>query len=497
MKQPRALLALSLCELWERFGLYIVQGLLIFYMTKVLTFNDDQSYVIMGQFTALVYISPIIGGLCADRLLGFRHTVLFGAFLLLVGYALLAFPVANKENALFLGLAIIILGTGCLKPNISSFLGQFYQADDPRRDAGFTIYYMVFNIGILLSTMSSGYIERTFGWHACFAVASCGLVLSILFFRWGYRFYGNEGLPLQLADQSNPKITRLKQKASFATIIILGTAACYGFLKFSNFGNTMLVIFGLIVLLLLIIASFKLEKIERYKMLSLMILIIISIAFWAIFFQIFLVANIFIDRNVDRVVFGHQIPPVAFMSLEPLFIFILSPLFAMGWRKLHEKKLHISRGLQFALGLIVIACALQVLVFAIHLFPGGLINPHWVVLAYLLITIAELMLSPIGLSMVTQLAPPKLVGIMMGVWFLGLGYGGLLAGYLGKQASVSKEMINNISFTNPIYAHAFQNYALLGYSAAILTLVLSPWLNKLIQKKNKTSPVNSDCYQQS
>ncbi|MBS0352203.1 MAG: peptide MFS transporter [Proteobacteria bacterium] len=487
MKQPRALISLSLSELWERFGLYIVQGLLIFYMTKVLTFSDGQSYLIMGQFTALVYISPIIGGLCADRLLGFRQTILIGAVLLLAGYALLAFPIANKENALFLGLAIIILGTGCLKPNISSFLGQFYQADDPRRDAGFTIYYMIFNFGIMLATLSSGYIERNFGWHACFAAASCGLVLSICFFRAGYRHYGNQGLPL--------RSTTIKQRAAFAAIIVIGTAACYAFLKISNFGNTVLVTFGLIMLLLLITNTFKLEKLEQYKMLSLLILIVISIAFWAIFFQIFLVANVFIDRNVDRVVFGHTIPPMAFISLEPLFLFILSPLLAFGWRKLHEKNWNISRSLQFTIGLIVIAVALQVLVWAIHLSTNyGLISPYWIVLSYLLITIAELMLSPIGLSMVTQLAPPKLVGIMMGVWFLGLGYGGLLAGYLGKQASIPKDMINNIAYTNPIYAHAFQNYAWLGFGAAGLTLILSPFLNKLINRK-KSCSIKSDCYQ--
>ena len=185
MKQPRALLFLSLTEMWERFGLYVVQGLLIFYMTKVLNFSDLKSYAIMGQFTALVYISPVLGGLCADRFLGFRLTILLGAYLLLVGYALMAFPFNEKEITMYLGLAIVILGNGFLKPNISSFLGKFYQENDPRRDTGFTIYYMVFNFGIMLATLSSGYVQENFGWHACFGLAAFGLILAIIFFDGG------------------------------------------------------------------------------------------------------------------------------------------------------------------------------------------------------------------------------------------------------------------------------------------------------------------------
>lgn len=484
MKQPRALLAISLTEMWERFGLYMVQGLLIFYMTKVLNFADAKSYAIMGQFTALVYISPILGGLCADRLLGFKHTILLGAYLLLAGYALLTFPIANKEAALFLGLAVIILGTGFIKPNLSSFLGRFYHDNDPRRDAGFTIYYMVFNLGVVLSTLSSGYIQENFGWHACFAAASFGLLLAIGFFRWGYRFYGNEGLPLHLAQSARPGVVAwLSRKGGFVLIIVLGTAACYQLLKLSSVGNLILTIFGIFVLLALILVTFRLEKLDRQKMLALLILIVVSIAFWAIFFQMFLVANVFIDRNVNRVIFGHVIPPMAFISLEALFIFILSPIFAFGWKRLHERQWIASRSLQFTLALAIIALALQVLVIGTHFPVHGLVSPYWIVISYLLITAGELMLSPIGLSMVTQLAPAKLVGMMMGVWFLGLSYGGLLAGYLGKQASIPKEMINNTAFTNPIYAHAFQNYAWLGYAAAILTLLLTPWLNRLTKTK--------------
>jgi proton-dependent oligopeptide transporter, POT family len=152
------------------------------------------------------------------------------------------------------------------------------------------------------------------------------------------------------------------------------------------------------------------------------------------------------------------------------------------WKKLHEKQMLSARSIQFALGLAITALALQVLVIGIHLSKGNLVNPHWIVLCYLLITIGELMLSPIGLSMVTQLAPVKFLGLMMGVWFIGLSYGGLLAGYMGKQASIPKELISNIAQTNVIYAHAFQHYALFGFVAAFITLLMTPWINRLTRR---------------
>ncbi len=471
MQQPRALWALSLTEMWERFGLYMVQGLLIFFMTKKLNFPDGEAYLVLGQFTALVYIAPILGGLCADRLLGFRHTILLGAYLLLIGYVILAFPFRKADLTLFLGLGVIILGNGFLKPNISSFLGKFYQAEDPRRDTGFTIYYLLFNAGITLSTLSSGYIQENFGWYTCFGVAAFGLVLAIGFFLWGYRFYEGKGLPL--------RVTHAKTIMLFITL--LGVIMSFFLLKSSSMGNSPLTYFGLAILLFLIGLSLRLQPQEKPKMWALLSLIVISIVFWALFFQIFSVANLFIDRNVDRTIAGHTIPPIAFISLESIFIFLLGPVMAWMWKKFHEKKWLVSRGLQFTLSLTIIALAMQMMVMGIHFADQSLVNPIWVVLCYFLITIAELLLSPIGLSMVTQLAPSKFMGFMMGVWFLGMSYGGLLTGYLAKQASIPAELVNDIAKTNAIYAHAFQNYMLLGLAAAVLTLFLTPWLNKLIR----------------
>ncbi len=475
MNQPKALIPLSLTEMWERFGLYIVQGLLIFYMIKVLGFIDLKAYAVMGQFTALVYIAPVLGGLCADRLLGLRKTILLGAYLLIAGYILLAFPFAAKETAMYLGLSVVIIGNGFLKPNISSFLGRFYHENDTRRDSGFTIYYMVFNLGITFATLSSGYIQENFGWNACFGVAAFGLVLSLIFFRWGYRYFGNEGFSSHLT---------LVKKLGLVLITILSIAACYILLQLSSLGNVLLALFGGLILVLLAFITFRMEKSDRLRMLALLVLIIISIVFWGLYFQIFLVANVFIDRNVDREIFGHLVPPMVFISLESIFIFMLAPGMAYMWKKLQEKRILMNRGLQFSLSLFVIAFALEFLVIGIHFSSGSsLISPYWVVICYLLITIGELMLSPVGLSMVTQLAPAKSMGLMMGIWFLGLSYGGLLAGFLGKQASVPKELVYNIQQTNQIYSHAFQNYAYLGFAAAILTLCLTPWLSRLIKQK--------------
>lgn len=502
MNQPRALIPLCLTEMWERFGLYLVQGLLIFYMTKALNFSDIKSYAVMGQFTALVYISPLLGGACADRLLGYRYTILLGIIFLFFGYAILGIPddalswlsgnlESAKENKLLIGLSIVILGNGFLKPNISSFLGEFYETNDPRRDSGFTIFYMGFNIGIALSTLSSGYIQRQFGWSACFSVAAAGLILALILFCWGYKYFGDKGLPPSInLDQSSLIEKWLHKKIILAVTILCTAYICYQLLKLAHFGNFLLAGVGILILLILSIYAMHLEKFWRDRMLTLLILIIISIVFWGLFFQIFLVANLFIDRNVDRVILGYSIPSVAFISLEAIFIFLLSPLFAIFWRRLYQKKMQVSRGLQFSVALITIGIALQLLVIGIH-FPNstGLVYPFWIVISYFIITISELLLSPIGLSMVTQLAPPKITGLMMGVWFLGLSYGGLLAGFLGKQASIPKNLIDYIDKTNLIYAHAFQNYALLAFVVAAIVLLITPWLNRLMQLKNSVLDV--------
>lgn len=472
-KQPKALYALALTEMWERFGIYIIQGLLIFYMTKVLVFTDATAYQTLGQFTALIYIVPVIGGAFADRVFGFRQSILIGAVLLLLGYSQVAMGI---PVLFFTGLATVILGTGFLKPNISSFLGCFYQDKDSRRDAGFTLFYMFFNVGSFLATTSSGFVQERFGWDITFATAACGIVIALIVFVYGYRYYGKEGQGLMPTGSAKHAISWV-----LACFFLFGLiAVCYWLLLKANMGSQLLFVVGSVVALIVIGLSIRLPSSARNKVIALIIFVIISILFWSLFFQLFFTINLFVDRNVDRHLFGITLPAVLFISLEAFFIFTISPFFALMWRKLHQLGYEISTGTQFSLALWVIGAAMALLVMALHFTDiNSLVNPIWIIGVYLLFTIAELLLSPIGLAMITRLAPPKWVGLMMGIWFMSLGFGGSLAGVLAKQASIAPELINNLQQTHLIYASAFTHYTLIAALGGLLTLPLIPWLKRL------------------
>lgn len=476
MNQPRALISLFLTEMWERFGFYIIQGLLVLYMTNYLSFSDTKSYAILGEYTALAYISPIIGGYLADRLMGYRYSIIIGAVMLCAGYALIA---TTRLDLLYIGFALAILGNGFLKPNISSFLGDFYDEDDPRREAGFTIFYMGINIGVMLSTLSSGIIQRNFGWNAVFATAAVGMLIAIASFYFGFKYFKDKGLPTKRADITPSFLKILASKTNFIIFLVLSTLGIYLLMISTDVGDIFLIVMGVILLVTLLYTSTSFEKSARNKFFALITLIIISIIFWGLFFQIFFSATLFIERNVDRTIGGFQIPTVAFISLEAIFIILLGPLFAKLWQSLSISNRNLSLGLKFSLAMFAVAASLSVLALAIHLTPHNeLVNPVWIIFAYLLITIGELFLSPIGLSMVTTLAPKHLVGLMMGVWFMALGFGGQLAGYLAKQASIPNGM-KDLALTNSIYQHAFMNYAALALIAGLVLLILTPWLKKL------------------
>ncbi|MCH9644948.1 MAG: peptide MFS transporter [Gammaproteobacteria bacterium] len=474
MKQPEALKPLFLTETWERLGFYIVQALLVLYMTLHLNFSDDKAYAIAGEYSALIYISPIIGGFFADKIIGFRYSILIGAIALFAGYCMIT---TSSIHIIFWGMAVIILGNGFLKPNISSFLGEFYNENDPRREGGFTIFYMGINIGSMLATLSSGFIQQHLGWSPAFGFAAIGMLLGILVYVWGFKYYESKGMPHKVTA---PSIKFFANKIVFVSCLALIVIIAYLFLTNTGYGNEVLLGMGIIMLFGLLYAANRHDAITRNKMYALIILIAISIVFWALFFQIFFAVNLFTDRNVDRVIFGIHIPAASFLSFEPIFILILGAPLAKMWQRLHRAKRNPSLGTKFSLSMLFTAFAFFVLMLATKT-----LNSHhqvfalWLVLFYFSITMGEMFLSPIGLAMITELSPPRLTGLMMGVWFMSLGFGGALTGVLARFASVPKSNTNLVA-TAHIYGHAFGYYALFSLIAGLITLALTPWIKRLI-----------------
>lgn len=475
-KHPKALTYLFLTELWERYGFYIVQGMLVLYLTKALGFPDDDSYTISGLFTALAYISPMFGGFIADRFLGFEVTILWGGIFLIVGYALLAFL---SLDGFYFALATIIIGTGLFKPNISSLLGALYKPDDPGRDSGFTFFYIGINVGIFLAGLSSGFIKDYFGWKASFGFASIGLIISLITFFMGLK---NGSIRTAIDRKISPPRS-IFLSAYFLIFYCIIANLILGFLlKSSILGNWLLPAVGvcLVVFMFTLVTRLK-DNEERKKLIMLNVLIISSVVFWALFWQMFFSVNLFIDRLVDRRVFGIELPTTVFYTLESIFIILFGPALAWSWQTLNENERNPSPMMKFILAIVIIGLGFFVLAICTHFYNASyLVNPLWIVLAYFLITTGEMLLSPIGLSAVTTLSPPHLTGMMMGIWFAALGFGGQFAGVLAKLSSVEGSAQDAL-VQLPIYGHAFMQYAYLAFGVAIVLFFMHIALKRLLR----------------
>ncbi len=457
---PKALPFLFLTEMWERFGFYVAQGLLVLYMTQYYGFSDSESFTISGIFSGLVYISPFLGGLLADRILGFKTTIIWGGFFLIIGYALLS--LSSIHWLFYPALATIIVGNGLLKPNISSLLGSQYAADNPRRDSGFTLFYIGINIGVALSGVS-GYVKNALGWQTTFALASMGMIIGLTVFLFGLRYIKN-------TQKLKPVSSHLRSQVLVGCLLAILVVTCM--LKISILANILLPAAGIALLIFLVVLTLKEDAESRKRMIMLNTLIISSIVFWTLFLQLFTSANLYIDRLVDKNLFGMHLTTTIFYASESVFIMLLGPVFAILWEILGTHNKNPSAISKFVLGILFAGLGFLVLAISTH-FPNSqdLINPLWVFLAYFLLTIGELLLSPIGLSAVTSLAPANLVGMMMGVWFVATGFGGLFAGMLAKIASIP-QTAQTAAQKLAIYQHAFFTYACLAFAVTIVLFLV-------------------------
>jgi proton-dependent oligopeptide transporter, POT family len=470
-RQPKVLPYLFLTELWERFGFYIVQGLLVLYLAQYFGLSDAESYTITGLFSALVYISPFVGGLLADKWLGFKNAILLGGLFLIAGYAMLAFPFA-EQSLFYPALSTIIIGNGLFKPNISSLLGTQYTGNDTRRDAGFTIFYVGINIGVFLAGASSGYIKNWFGWQTSFALASVGLMIGLITFVSGFKH-------LQLDERDNKCPRHLPLFFLGALLAIAALSMCFHIPEVTSW---ILPAAGIVLLLFLVVLILQQEPDDRQRLFMLTVLIVSSIVFWTLFLQIFFSANLFIDRLVDKQLMGIPITTTLFYASESVFIIILGPIFAGTWHALGRNDKNPSPIAKFILGILFAGIGFLLLSISTR-FPdtNGLIHPLWIFGAYLLITIGELLISPIGLSAVTLLSPTHLAGMMMGIWFVALGFGGLFAGMLAKMAEVPGTLLSAAEKLT-IYHDAFLHYAYFAFIVAACLWVVQVLLKVMMRR---------------
>jgi POT family proton-dependent oligopeptide transporter len=455
---PAALRTLFFTEMWERFSYYGMRALLVLFMVDAvanggLGLDDRTATAGYGLYTAAVYLAALPGGWVADRLIGPQQAVWYGGALIAAGHFTLAVPgfvgAGGAPATLLLGLALIVVGTGLLKPNISALVGQLYPAGGAARDAGFSIFYMGINLGAMLGPLVCSYLGENMSWHYGFGAAGVGMVLGLIQYRRSLAKLGCAAPAPATGEGARPRVVRLAPGAAFGLVVMAAMLLPDASLRvdpvwLARGAGTVIAgsALGFFAALLL---SGRLDPAERRRVLVILALFLGAAVFWSGFEQAGSTLNLFAQRFTDRSFLGSLFPggehPAGYyQSVNPLLVIVGAPLFAWLWTALARRNLEPSAPAKFALGLLQLGLGFAVMAWAssLVLAEGGKVLPTWLLLTYLLHTTGELCLSPIGLSWVTKLSPPGLLGQMMGTWFmaaaLGNLVGGLIAGHFGPEA---------------------------------------------------------------
>ncbi len=475
---PRGLFVLFFAEMWERFSYYGMRALLIFYLVQHWLFSDGEASVIYGAYTALVYITPVIGGYIADRWLGQRRAVTYGAVLLTIGHTLMAIEGDGGRddpalNALWLALAFIIVGSGFLKANISVIVGQLYPRTDPRRDPAYTIFYMGINLGAAMGALGAGYLGQTYGWSWGFGAAGVGMLLGLLVFVVGKPWLEGHG---EAADPQRLHQRRAGLSVKYWLYLsgLATVAVVWWLIQNQAIVGTLLGVAGIIlVAIVLWIAVFRLPAEDRDRILAALFLMFASILFWALFEQAGSSLNLFTDRAVDRHILGFHVPASMFQSINSIYIITLAPFFAMLWLALAKRGLEPSTPAKFGLAMLQLGLGFLLLVWGSP--AEGLTPVLFIFLIYLLHTTGELCLSPVGLSAMNRLAPAHLAGLIMGTWFFASAAGNFTSGLIAK-ATGGESGIVTAATTLPVYARV----GWLAIAAGVALLLLAPLVRRLM-----------------
>jgi POT family proton-dependent oligopeptide transporter len=555
MGHPRGLVILFLTEMWERFSYYGMRGLLVVYLTQHFLFSDEKSSLLYGAYTALVYVMTIIGGSLADRYLGARKAVTFGAILLTLGHFGMTFEgsgskqilsynesqyqialdgrggdakqqiitgsgksyvtftetdmvIAEPEvvdlpdvisrddfsmsveteegylNMLYLSLALLIAGVGFLKANISTIVGSLYGFGDARRDSGFTIFYMGINMGAFLASIFCGYLGIVHGWKYGFGLAGIGMLIGLLVFLSCQSWLEGKAEP--------PSMEKLKEKVF---LFINVEWMCY-MVGFAIIAVSMFLVMneelvggilgpiGIVMMLGMIgYSMLQLQGDERSRMLAAIYFILAQIPFWALFEQAGSSLNLLTARLVDREIFGWSVPGPVFQSLNAGYIFMFAPLVAWLWIWLAKRDLNPSTPIKFALGVALAGLGFLALVAGMRgSGEVGLTPVIFIFLIYWIHTMGELMVSPVGLSAVTKLAPARIVGMTMGAWFLYSGLSNFLAGVIARTtgAETIGGQMTNVAAAKAGYIEVYSQVGFIAIGISVLMLLISPVITKMM-----------------
>jgi proton-dependent oligopeptide transporter, POT family len=483
---PRGLGLLFVTEMWERFSYYGMRAILVLYLVNALRWDAARAASLYGTYTMAVYLTPLVGGYIADRWIGTRRSLVVGGVIIAAGHFTLAF---SSMTAFYAGLALIVVGTGFFKPNVSTQVGQMYRRDDPRRDSAFTIFYMGVNAGAFLGPIVCGALAQSdrFGWHWGFAAAGVGMVLGLLVYLWGREKY-LPGIGLRGAREPGRESARPEAGGATARHGLIGAAAGIAVGLALGGANALPVVAGAAVGAAIGITILGTHGAERRQVVALFLVFFFVIFFWAAYEQAGSSMNLFADKNTDLSVGSFQIPSSWFQSVNPFAILVFAPLFAALWQELGPRRLEPSTPLKMALGLFLLGVGFLFLVAGGRRADAGvLVSPLWLVLAYLFHTFGELCLSPVGLSYVTKLAPVRFGSLLMGSWFLANAAANKIAGALAGLTPVPGEarpavtggLTGFLQRVSETYFGFYSIFVVSSFVAAVLLLLFVPVVNRL------------------
>ena len=476
--QPKGLRILFFTEMWERMSYYGMRAMLVLFMVSAvetggLGLSDKSATAIYGIYTAAVYLLALPGGWVADRLLGAQRSVFWGGCVITLGHFVLAIPIVES---FYVGLALVAVGTGLLKPNISAIVGELYTVEDKRRDGGFTLFYMGINLGAMMGPLICGGLgqSESFGWHWGFGAAGVGMVIGLVQYSLGKKSLGNAGLSAQSTPQEARKgwTYLIGGTALTLVILLLGLFGVFSINPVSLAKGTaqfISAVFFLYFVYVLVLGNLTTNEKKRTGLIF--VLCLSSAFFWSGFEQAGSSLNLFADRYTDNIVGSFDIPSSWYQSLNAFFIITLAPVFSWLWVSLAAKKLDPSSPLKFAYGLVLLGLGFAVMIGAANIVTAGhKAAPYWLILTYLLHTMGELCLSPVGLSAISRLAPRKFTGQMMGLWFCASALGNIIAGLLAGRFSSDA-----VSDFPGLYTQIFFVSVVSGVILIVLAKPLKTW----------------------
>jgi POT family proton-dependent oligopeptide transporter len=486
-KYPKQLWYLFLSEMWERFCFYGMRGMLTYFMVHQLLMNGQTANLQYGATQAFVYAFTFIGGLFADKILGFRRSLFWGGILMITGSLCLAY---DPKSLFFLGISLTVIGTGFFKPNISTMVGSLYKGNDSRRDAGFSLFYSGINIGALLGgylcisvgkgELLSNVIPANLTWNFAFGFAAIVMTISLITFTYTRRKLG----PIGLAPfESNPES---KIKPWYTYVVYIGSLALIPIIMTmvakTEYTDWFMYLIGPATLVYLVYEMTKYSKIEREKLIAALVFILFSIVFWGIYEQSGGSLSLFAAENLDNKILGSIKLDTNGVnnSANSLFVIIFAPIIGLIWIYLSKRKIEPNTVIKFGLAFLFLGAAYY-LFYATRFFVNvqGLASLDIFTIAYFVVTIGELCLSPIGLSIMTKLSPVKLQGVMMGMWFLASAYGQYVAGLIGSKMASTNDSDSLLTKLNT-YTDGYFLLGVYALIAGILLIVISPIVRKLM-----------------